>query len=82
MVWTAQVTSVAPSLEVKRVVAWDAPIFQAIRDIRWNGLDFQEARANIAYIFRAGKASPVDILPNGETLLEVSYLVLKRRLDQ
>lgn len=72
ILWTAHRASIAPSLEVKRVVSWDAPAFKAIRDIRWNGVDFQEARASIAYIFGAGKASPVDILSNGETLLEVS----------
>lgn len=69
---SANTTSIAPSLEVKRVVSWDAPAFKAIRDIRWNGVDFQEARASIACMFSTGKASPVDILANGETLLEVS----------
>jgi hypothetical protein len=82
ILWTAQKSSIAPSLEVKRVVSWDAPAFKVIRDIRWNGMEFQVARAVMADIFSSGKASPMDIRSNGETLVEVSYYVFNSRLRQ
>jgi hypothetical protein len=71
LIWTAHGTSIAPSLEVKRVVNWNAPAFMLIRDIRWNGLRFEAARDSIADIFDSGKGSPVDILSDGQSLLEV-----------
>jgi hypothetical protein len=75
LMWTAHGTSIAPSLEVKRVVNWNAPAFTFIRDIRWNGLSFEGARASIAEIFDSGKGSPVDILSNGESLVEVGISI-------
>jgi hypothetical protein len=71
LMWNANGASIAPSLEMKRVVHWNTPAFTLIRDIRWNGLSFEAARASIVDIFDSGKGSPVDILSDGQSLLEV-----------
>jgi hypothetical protein len=71
LMWTTYGASIAPSLEAKRVVHWNAPAFTLIRDIRWNRLSFETARASIAEIFGSGKGSPADILSDGESLVEV-----------
>ena len=75
LMWNANGASIAPSLEMKRVVHWNAPAFTLIRDIRWNGLRFEAARDSIADIFDSGKGSPVDILSNGESLVEVGISI-------
>lgn len=70
--WTARETSITPSLEVKRVVDWNAPVFKLLRDIPWNRMSFEDARTSITRIFEAGLASPVDVRPDGQSLLEVN----------
>jgi hypothetical protein len=72
LMWTAQETSITPSLEVKRVVDWNAPVFKLLRDIPWNRMSFEDARTGITQIFEAGLASPVDVRPDGQSLLEVN----------
>jgi hypothetical protein len=75
LMWTANKTSIAPSFEVKRVVDWNAPVSKLLRDIPWNRMSFEDARTSITQIFEAGLASPVDVRPDGQSLLEVSTIL-------
>jgi hypothetical protein len=74
LMWTTHKTSITPSLEVKRVVDWNAPAFKLLREIEWNRTNFDDARASITQVFESGLASPVDVSPNGQSLLEVSTI--------
>lgn len=71
MMWNSQNTFIAPSLQMKRVVSWNSPAFKTLRDIRWLQIEWQEARDKLAGLFDSGQASPLDILPDGMTLVEV-----------
>jgi hypothetical protein len=76
LMWTAHESSITPSLEVKRVVDWNAPVFKLLRDIPWNRMSFEDARTSITRIFEDGLASPVDVRPDGQSLLEVSTVLI------
>jgi hypothetical protein len=71
IMWTIHQSHIYPSLHFTRVVDWDAPAFALLRDIRWNQMTFEEARSETMRLFDSGVASPLDILPNGESLPEV-----------
>jgi hypothetical protein len=71
IMWTIHQSYISPSLHFTRVVDWDAPAFALLRDIRWNQMTFEDARLEIMRLFDSGVASPLDILPNGESLPEV-----------
>jgi hypothetical protein len=69
----SQNTFISPSLQVRRVVNWNSPAFVAVRDIRWLHIEWPEARQKLAGLFDSGQASPLDVLPDGMTLAEVSF---------
>lgn len=72
MMWNSQNTFISPSLQIRRVVSWNAPAFMAVRDVRWLQIEWQEAREKLVGLFRSGQVSPLDVLPDGMTLVEVS----------
>ena len=82
VMWTLRQSFISPSLQVMRTVNWHAPAFALLSDIRWNQMEVEEARVALMDLFDSGAASALDILPNGESLPEVSFLRLGvRKLD-
>ena len=77
---TSRQSYISPSLKAKRVVNWDSPAFALLGQVRWNQMEFGEARKRLVHLFDTGQASPIDILPNGKTLPEVLICVLKTRM--
>jgi hypothetical protein len=66
-------TYISPSLQVKRVVDWDSPAFEVLGHLRWDEQGWEDGRAQLVELFESGKGSPLDILPDGTTMLEVQY---------
>jgi len=64
-------TYISPSLQVKRLVDWDSPAFEVLGHMRWEEQKFEDGRDQLLRLFESGKASPLDILPDGTTMLEV-----------
>jgi hypothetical protein len=77
IMWTLHQSIISPSLQVTRVVDWQSPAFALLRDIRWNQMEFEEARNKLLRLFDSGAASPIDVLPNGKSLPEVSYISIE-----
>lgn len=71
VVWNSRHSSISPSLHMKRVVDWDSPIYELIKDMRWNKIEWMDWREKMVHLFEEGKGSPFDILPDGDTLPEV-----------
>jgi len=75
--FSTQQSYIAPSLSVQHVVDWDSPAF-ALLDIR--DLDeqphFEGAREQLTKLFESGRASPLDVLPDGKSLIEVRQHLL------
>jgi len=77
IMWSSQRSYISPSLEVKRVVSWNAPAFALLREIPWRRIEFTDARSKLVELFESGEASPVDITPRGKTLIEVGGFKLQ-----
>jgi len=75
IMWTINQSHISPSLHFTRIVDWNAPAFALLGDIRWEEMIFEEAQSEIMRLFDSELASPLDVLPNGESLPEVSLQV-------
>jgi hypothetical protein len=72
LIWSSQQLCLSPSLSFQRVVGYDSPGFKLLRELRKGHItDWDEARGELQNLFDSGKASPLDIDPDGETWLEV-----------
>lgn len=69
---SSQYSFISPSLRLRRVVDWDSPGFKVISDVRWNYRSCKDGLAKLVKLFQNGKASPLDTLPDGTTMPEVS----------
>jgi hypothetical protein len=78
LMWTAHKTSITPSLEVQRVVDWNAPAFKLLSEIEWYRTSFDDARASMTQVVESSLASPVEVRPDGQSLLEVSTVLIFR----
>jgi hypothetical protein len=69
--------AINPSLQFRRVVAWDSPAFGLLRKVHIGWSDptrpsvIQDTHRALFALFEARLASPTDTLENGETLLHV-----------
>lgn len=75
--FNTQQSYIRPSLSIKHVVDWDSPAF-ALLDIRDldEQLHFEGAREQLTKLFESGRASPLDVLPDGKSLVEVRQHLL------
>lgn len=70
--------AISPKLEFRPVVPEDSPAFTLLRGVEasfksgFNRSVIQDTNKRLFELFREGKASPSDTLPNGETILHVS----------
>lgn len=70
--------AISPKLEFQPVVSKDSPAFTLLRsaeqsfNLGFNKSVIQDTHKMLFELFREGKASPSDTLPNGETILHVS----------
>ncbi|KAF4627422.1 hypothetical protein G7Y89_g10729 [Cudoniella acicularis] len=68
--WSSHFTFISPSLQAKRVVSKFSPGFQLLGQIRWLDGDGEDGIKELAELFHSGKASPLDVLPDGTTMPE------------
>jgi hypothetical protein len=68
---------ISPKLEFQPVVPYDSPAFTLLRTVEasfklgFNESVIQDTQKMLFELFREGKASPSDTLPNGQTILHV-----------
>lgn len=80
--WGSYGFSVSPGLRMQRLVKYTSPGFEVLWKFQTDILDVQSACEALYDLFSTGAASPQDVNPSGDTLLEerpASYLVRHRR---
>ena len=66
--------SIAPALELERIVKYTSPGYEIFWKCEMGILDLPNGLVQLDRLFRAGKASPLDVDPGGATWLEVSLV--------
>lgn len=70
--WGYGCYSIAPALELERIVKYTSPGYEIFWKCEIGILDLPSGLLQLDRLFRAGRASPLDIDPGGATWLEVS----------
>lgn len=83
----AEGVSISPNLQFRPVVASESPVFCLLRETETNlksrmaGIELERAQRKLLRIFMNGEGSYLDTLPNGNTILHVSFFPWQGKLS-